>query len=214
MHEHEHEHEHEHKGAGVSAGGPVSGANAVVAGKSGQAEAIMPVIHEGQDAHICPSLLSLSLRNKNKARNFKSLMSRPLPPKIVFGDQEGDACGALAPKSLGMSKTQVLPRLIPPSSRLSLPPNMFVTSVDVEAGLEKEQRKSKMRIEYGDELEGEAEGEAGDVSVEVNVDADRLASIADEQWATLEKFTREKQVEPGTIVGYKVRPSYVHGLTG
>lgn len=172
---------HEREGAGES-GGPVSGANAVVPGEHA---AVTP--DASQDAHAVPALLSLSLRNKNKAKNFRALMGRPLAPKIIFGDQEGD----------GTASAPALPRLIPPSSRASLPPNLFVTSVDVEAGLCREGTKRKMRIEYG---------EGGDVShVEPGSEADieRLEGVANQHWATLPRPTREQLVE-GVIVGYKV----------
>ena len=177
---------HEREASDVSLGGPVSGANAAVAEAGG-----------------APTLLSLSLRNKNKAKNFKSLMGRPLAPKIIFGDQD-------APPPP--------PRLIPPSSRSSLPPNLFVTSVDVEAGLH---RGKKMRIKYGDALEGQCEAVPEEISLdygaapdaESEVDIHRLEATANEHWATLEKPTREK-LEAGMIIGYKVRLSWVRGSTG
>ncbi|KAG6374903.1 hypothetical protein JVT61DRAFT_3633 [Boletus reticuloceps] len=156
---------HEHEGADASTGGPVSGANAV----------------EAPDANRDPSMLmSLSLRNKNKAKNFKSLMNRPLPAKIIFGDQE----------------RAHLPRLVPPSSRASLPPNLFVTSVDVEA--EKKQRRESpdgdVTLDYGVEPEPASE-----------VDIERLERHANKEWASLEQPRREKQPTVGTLVGYKVR---------
>ena len=180
---------HERDDASVSEGGPVSGANAVVPSDDAQMQGITP--EAGRDAHSIPALLSLSLRNKNKAKNFKSLIGRPLPPKIVFGDTSASTCGVMATSE---SKSQVLPRLIPPSSRSSLPPNMFVTSIDVEAGSRRE-KKSKMRIEYGNDVS---------LGVDTEVDVGKLESIAAKQWDTLAK-PRESQVKPGTIVGYKVR---------
>ena len=178
---------HEREGGSESVGGPVSGANAAVA----SVQEITP------DA---PAMMSLSLRNKNKAKNFKSLMGRPLAPKIIFGDQD----------------TQAPPRLIPPSSRPSLPPNLFVTSVDVEAGLHTE--KKKKRVEYGNELEEQCEAEisldyGAAPEAEPEVDVERLEAMANKHWDTLEKPTREKVVV-GTVVGYKVGLSCVRGLTG
>ncbi|KAG8218225.1 Cwf15/Cwc15 cell cycle control protein-domain-containing protein [Butyriboletus roseoflavus] len=58
---------HEREGGAVSEDGPVSGANA-------QVEGITPAVSDAGDAY--PGLLSLSLRNKNKAKNFKSLLGR------------------------------------------------------------------------------------------------------------------------------------------
>ncbi|KAF8432581.1 hypothetical protein L210DRAFT_1058027 [Boletus edulis BED1] len=155
---------HEDEGANASTGGPVSGANAV----------------EAPDGNRdLSTLMSLSLRSKNKAKNFKSLMNRPLPAKIIFGDQE---------------RVQTA-RLVPPSSRASLPPNLFVTSVDVEA--EKKQRRVEspdgdVTLDYGVEPEPASE-----------VDIDRLERHANKEWASLEWPRRTKQLTVGTLVGYK-----------
>ncbi|KAF8554969.1 hypothetical protein OG21DRAFT_1484241 [Imleria badia] len=157
---------HEREG-GVS--GPVSGANAVEPGEEAS-----------QDAQDVPALLSLSLRNKNKAKNFKSLMGKPLPPKIIFGD-EGNP----------------MPRLIPPSSRSSVPANVIVTSVDVEAGLHREKKKRKMADEYEEELSAEVTLDYGDAEPEEDIER-----TANKQWATLAKLTRNGVAE-GMVVGYK-----------
>ncbi|KAL1687237.1 hypothetical protein GGG16DRAFT_128124 [Schizophyllum commune] len=108
-------------------------------------------------------LTMFSLRNKNKSKNFRKNLKMQVPagPKrIVFADEVGATsqaqagsskdCGVAASKTgaatsndgAGSSKTQAnrhqarLPRLVPPSERTDLPPNVFVTSVDVEAGWE------------------------------------------------------------------------------
>jgi hypothetical protein len=87
-----------------------------------------------------------NLRNKNKKKGFKQSMANPLPPKIVFTTNT-TASGSQQPSlpvqdMLSMdelsipSKTITQPRLIPPSEIQELgklPPNMFVTSVDVES---------------------------------------------------------------------------------
>lgn len=92
-----------------------------------------------------PQLMMLSLKNKNKKKGFKQSMAAPIPKKIVFGDAE----------DVQQTVVDVVPsqqeyvRLIPPSEiqgRGELPPNMFVTSVDVERGIwdvVKEHRKPK-----------------------------------------------------------------------
>ncbi|KAL4075559.1 hypothetical protein J3A83DRAFT_4089539 [Scleroderma citrinum] len=119
------------------------------------------------------SLPSLSLRNKNKAKNFRSFIGKPLPPKIIFADEEmkrtptqlEPSSETLRPPAIDSQlvpfmpilaaveprATRILPSLIPPSSRPSLPPNLFVTSVDVEAGLHrpKKKRKTRAAAEYG-----------------------------------------------------------------
>lgn len=110
------------------------------------------------------SLPSLSLRNKNKAKNFRSFIGKPLPPKIIFTDEVAKGTptqppsetlrlpsvdsqplvstlilAAVEPQPVG----RIFPFLIPPSSRPSLPPNLFVTSVDVEADLQRPKKKKK-----------------------------------------------------------------------
>ncbi|KAG9317021.1 hypothetical protein JVU11DRAFT_1203 [Chiua virens] len=88
---------YEREAAGGSEGGPVSGVNAILLDENTQVEAT--VLDDSQDGHAMPALLSLSLRNKNKARNFKALMGKPLPPKIIFGDEEGATPEIATPKS-------------------------------------------------------------------------------------------------------------------
>ena len=110
------------------------------------------------------SLPSLSLRNKNKAKNFRSFIGKPLPPKIIFADEAAKGTPTQPPSEIlclpsansqPVASTLILaatepqragripPFLIPPSSRPSLPPNLFVTSVDVEAGLQRPKKKKK-----------------------------------------------------------------------
>ncbi|KAL1701060.1 hypothetical protein EV121DRAFT_294581 [Schizophyllum commune] len=108
-------------------------------------------------------LTMFSLRNKNKSKNFRKNLKMQVPagPKrIVFADEVGATSQAQAGSSkdggvsaskigaatsndgAAFSKAQTtrhqarLPRLVPPSERTDLPPNVFVTSVDVEAGWE------------------------------------------------------------------------------
>lgn len=95
-----------------------------------------------------------SLRNKNKKKGFKLSMANPIPQKIVFSSdtsvnaaQNDDtplhrevAAAMEVDSSLQQTslKTARQPRLVPPSELQDaglLPPNMFVTSVDVEAGM-------------------------------------------------------------------------------
>lgn len=177
---------HEREAASTSVCGPVSGANSVVVGQDTPSQGVADT---SQDV---PALMSLSLRSKNKAKNFRSLMTRPLPPKIIFGEQEGVSTNP------AREARQGVPPLIPPSERSSLPPNMFVTSVDVEGELHRERKRQKTRDEDGGEPEVSLEyGEAGE-------EVDRIESMAKERWDTLEKPTREN-VKEGKLVGYKVR---------
>ncbi|KIJ61031.1 hypothetical protein HYDPIDRAFT_31729 [Hydnomerulius pinastri MD-312] len=256
--------------AASSEAGPVSGSNAIVAGTANSpAEEGVPgggvVTPDAPDAtaNRFLTLPSLSLRNKNKAKNFKALIGKPLPPKIIFADLEAGTSAAgsgststsepTAPVA-GSSKSQTsiaapqqptpraLPPLIPPSSRPSLPSNLFVTSIDVEAGLRRPRKKRKMRVEYGetveedpeyhaffeaavtagpDNVDGEgditldyggettvnlasestSQGNVSDLKAEVDVAA--LESFANKNWSNLTKITREEQVTPGRMIGYK-----------
>ncbi|KAG8962826.1 hypothetical protein FRC03_003726 [Tulasnella sp. 419] len=73
------------------------------------------------------------LRNSNKKKGFKATLQSRQPlngnGKIVFLEQTPDTSTASQRRKSGNA------RLIPPSERTDLPPNVFVTSVDVEAGL-------------------------------------------------------------------------------
>ena len=167
--------QHERDGTDVS--GPVSGANAVEPDEEMQA-----------DAPAVPALMSLSLRNKNKAKNFKSLMGKPLPPKIIFGDEAQ------------------ITQLIPPSSRSSVPANVIVTSVDVEADSRRDKKKRQMADKYDEELAADVTLDYGDPEEDI----ESIESKANKQWATLAELTRDTVVR-GMLVGYKVRHCRVCG---
>ncbi|KAI0301941.1 hypothetical protein B0F90DRAFT_1667771 [Multifurca ochricompacta] len=88
-----------------------------------------------------PEPMMMSLKNKNKRKGFKSTAG--IPSHITFQDDN------LAPN--------LPPTLVPPSERDQLPPRLFVTSVDVEAGMwsmgnkqawDRKQKKTK-RDTYG-----------------------------------------------------------------
>ncbi|KAF8837101.1 hypothetical protein BDN67DRAFT_1014129 [Paxillus ammoniavirescens] len=254
---------HDCEAATLDEPGPVSGANAIIPestclqNEEGAHEATtLALPHVTYTASSLLALPSLSLRNKNKAKNFKALIGKPLPPRIIFADLESVAstsaagptttlrcstpaepCKPQMPDGTVQQATpSVLPPLIPPSSRSSLPPNLFVTSVDVEAGLHRPKKKRKMRVEYGEAFEGDhghntdagANGKVEDIGGDVTLDYDggantdavgevtsqgtpldsdkdvaTLESFANKSWATLPKITKEQQVVPGRVVGYK-----------
>jgi len=77
-------------------------------------------------------LTMASLSNKNKRRGFKNAVRKEVPPKIIFS-------GQVDPNANTNERVQALaPRLVPPSEKQEkslLPPNVFVTSVDVEERL-------------------------------------------------------------------------------
>lgn len=116
-----------------------------------------------------------------------------------------------------------MPLLVPPSARPSLPPNLFVTSVDVEAGIQRPKKKRKTRaaaepghhlvgdlaedtggdeldvtLDYGnDEDDGPQEktsrGQVHGEIVPVEVDLNKLEQSAKLNWAQFPKITRETQ---------------------
>ncbi|KAG6334277.1 hypothetical protein ID866_4817 [Astraeus odoratus] len=172
---------HDREATAVAVAGPVSGANAVTYAPDNEIEVPAHSIgdHDSQQSQTpndsgtpdpLLTLPSLSLRNKNKAKNFRLLLGKPLPAKIIFADdgspQAGPSSDVLRPPPVDVKQeTSIstrstveprqaprnLPPLVPPSERSSLPPNLFVTSVDVEAGLwrPKKKRKTRDAIEYG-----------------------------------------------------------------
>jgi len=108
-------------------------------------------------------VMMASLGNKNKKKGFKKFLSAPVPKKIVF-TEDGQPTTVSIPAPVAQSSVSQLriskdessppesqksrPRLIPPSEiqeRGELPLNMFVTSVDVEAGLWNSSGKKRKR---------------------------------------------------------------------
>ncbi|KAF4574515.1 hypothetical protein EYR36_005857 [Pleurotus pulmonarius] len=113
--------------------------------------------HQTENEQI--AITMSSLKNKNKKKGFKNASNRPIPQKIVFNDDvpnlKDDVEMAIVDNILHSEKGP-LPRVIPPSekqARGELPPNMFVTSVDVEAeawnGDDKPRRQYE-ELPYGD----------------------------------------------------------------
>lgn len=129
------------------AGAPkvLSVANGITLGSGPQALARPSEWHQPVDL---TELTMFSLRNKNKSKNFRKNLKPPVGPRrIVFADEasveepptifaEDPATSRLAqaPLQRPASGQTHLPRLVPPSERTDLPPNVFVTSIDVEAG--------------------------------------------------------------------------------
>lgn len=102
-------------------------------------------------------MLSLLTKNKNKKKNFKGSFASALTQKIVFGEDVSEEAIAALNDNTSIStpepqaaptqpETPFLPRLIPPSEHQelgTLPPRIFVTSVDVEEGISKKNKKDK-----------------------------------------------------------------------
>ncbi|KAI9466557.1 hypothetical protein BJY52DRAFT_1232793 [Lactarius psammicola] len=120
--------------------------------------------------------MMMSLKNKNKRRGFKITSS--VPSHITF---QGD--GIVAP-----SQPQ---RLIPPSERDQLPPRLFVTSVDVEAGMwprDNEQKWDRKQKKVQRDAYGHAEEQA-DVKLDYGEipEAEGTITASDLDYAALEK---------------------------
>jgi len=164
-----------------------------------------------------PQVMMISLRNKNKKKNFRQLMDKPLPPRIVFTEPENAPIPSESHTLAGTStsaKVSVHPvnhaRLIPPSERDDLPSNIFVTSIDVEEGMQpKKKRRPKdtsaavsydnksctatFSLDYG----------PAEVSMDVSNPDEALHLRADQQWDLLQKITDMSQVKVDSIVAYK-----------
>ncbi|KAL1727445.1 hypothetical protein EV714DRAFT_275583 [Schizophyllum commune] len=150
-------------------------------------------------------LTMFSLRNKNKSKNFRKNLKMQVPagPKrIVFADEVGATSqaqagpskdggvaasnGATPSKEAGTSsKAQAnrhqarLPRLVPPSERTDLPPNVFVTSVDVEAGWEADTSGYQYDTSaYEQSYVEEADDEGANIQLSYGDDADPASGTA------------------------------------
>lgn len=136
-----------------------------------------------------------SLSNKNKRRGFKNTMGKEVPSKIVFSEQV-DPNTDLNDQSQALIE---IPRLIPPSEKQGkglLPPNVFVTSVDVEGGLQT--RKGSDRS--GSAVQKTDQSKMPPVSHSTEA-IDRAAIEA--KWDSLGFVSDVTDLPTGTIVGWK-----------
>ncbi|KAG1875418.1 hypothetical protein DFJ58DRAFT_756165 [Suillus subalutaceus] len=200
---------------------PTSGANAVLPLPNQQNS----LTRTSSEAYVAdaepesePNVMMISLRNKNKKKNFRQLMDKPLPPKIVFAELENAPVQAeppdkLAPAGTSNSEKLTVPpvkqaRLIPPSERDDLPSNIFVTSVDVEEGKRpKKKQRSKENIvtaSYDDEsCTANFSLDYGSAEVPMMNPDEALHLRAEQQWDLLPKLTGASQVKVDNIVAYK-----------
>ncbi|EJD35966.1 hypothetical protein AURDEDRAFT_154733 [Auricularia subglabra TFB-10046 SS5] len=131
------------------------------------------------------------LRNKGKRKQFLASSSGG-PERIVFNadtDQDGE-----------QQPRRQLPRLIPPSERTDLPPNVFVTSVDVEADLWARRKRKAKRVEFAYD---ESASYAADAEVSMAADeaAPAPAPDLDIKWPALAQLTAAPPV--GTMLAWK-----------
>ena len=178
-----------------------------------------------------PVFMMSSLQNKNKRKGFKKMMSSTLPPKIVFATEEEEAAvEQTLQEAVPFTNTEdrdvlaTFARLISPSEKQEkglLPPNMFVTNVDVEADLPRKRKKKQRQARVAD-YEGDAE-EAVELPYDdpveptlpeepasaVNDVAVATASVinrrdVEAKWFSLPKITEASQLKPGALIGWKV----------
>jgi hypothetical protein len=169
---------------------PAGGSNAIALG-------IAKSVHAPK-----PTTMMMSLKNKNKRRDFKNTIG--MPSRIIFQDN-----GA-APSPP--------PTLIPPSERGQLPPRLFVTSVDVEEDIwprRNEQNWNWKQKKTQRESYGQAVDEA-DITLDYSKtpEEDRTASISTLDYTALENawanapLIEDKATLPfGCVVGWQVRQS-------
>lgn len=186
-----------------------------------------------------------SLSNKNKRKGFKQAMASTLPKKIVFAAPEYPTLvgavesSALPFASIISSEVTVtapnnFPRLVPPSDKQEngqLPPNMIVTSIDVEEGMHsggggrktKNKRLSRQMLkrsetqevenvvlDYGGEDDGmiptQRDYDMPEPDITDRSGRDEWHRV-EKNWDKLSKFTAASQVSAGSLIGWKVRLS-------
>lgn len=160
-----------------------------------------------------------SLSNKNKRRGFKQAMSSALPPKIIFAQVEDEDMAEVA-------EVQALPfqpvadtrafviassaRLVTPSEKQAaglLPPNVFVTSINVE---NPERFKTKIKSNYVDFADGTYNrGDPDDVVLSYGDPDESLATKVNyaeiaRKWDTYSLLNEAGLVKTGNLVAWKV----------
>jgi len=175
-------------------GDPTVGVNAIPLGNHNRTEVPEVTLQTTVGSHgEFADITMASLSNKNKRKGFKNAMGKGVPSKIFFSEQVD---------SNTYTNEASAPRLVPPSEKQEkgmLPPNVFVTSVDVEEGL-RPSKKSKSDIPNNTKrLEtppvGHTAGEIDRVTVEA-------------KWDSLGLVSNVTGLSTGTIVGWKVSKLY------
>ncbi|EJF63140.1 hypothetical protein DICSQDRAFT_56957 [Dichomitus squalens LYAD-421 SS1] len=207
---------------------------------------------EGSGDAEPPTFMMASLSNKNKRRGFKDALIRGVPAKITFTDGvsvpstssagqvdaaamqvDADADALVVAASLQAQETPrrtQQPRLVPPSEKQErglLPPNMFVTSIDVEEGMWLSRRKNKKKkqkqpIEEPWDQEADAtfaeglpyDDECAQAAYPASNNANGAGTNSDSgeateravvaaRWDSLRKITDKSQVSVGATVAWK-----------
>lgn len=139
-------------------------------------------------------LIMASLSNKNKRRGFRRTMGKEIPSKIVYSEQ------ADSNTNIDAAALVPTPRIVPPSEKQEkglLPPNVFVTSVDVEEEL-RQGKKSRFIVP--------------NIKRSETPPVSRLAGVVnhaaiESKWNSLGLVTNATELPSGTIVGWKVSTS-------
>lgn len=172
--------------------------------------------------------IASTLKNKNKKKGFRRDMSGITPQRIVFSTaaertSASDADGTSQADGGAQRPSQMLT----PSEKQArglLPPNLFVSSVEVEGDRWDRKKKKKQRDVYGYEADGAwpdtsygeiANGDAGldygepeeipgkskstDSTKEVDWDS------IDASWDRFKAVGDIASLSPGSLVGWKVR---------
>lgn len=174
---------------------PTVGVNAIPLGNHNRTEVqeVTPQTIVGDDGEFADLTMG-SLSNKNKRKGFKNAMGKEVPSKIIFSER-------VDPNTNTNGRVEApATRLVPPSEKQEkglLPPNVFVTSVDVEEAL-RPREKSKSVIPDIGRLEAPAMGRTAE-------EFDRTAIEA--KWDSLGLVGSVTGLPTGTIVGWKVSPT-------
>ena len=187
--------QHERNTITIDSDDPTVGVNAIPLGNHDRVQVpeVTPQTIVGDHGEYA-DLTMASLSNKNKKKGFKNAMGKQVPPKIIFSEQVDSN-----PNVNGRVQAPAL-RLIPPSEKQEkglLPPNIFVTSVNVEEGM-RPSKKSKSVIPDTKRSETPSVGH-------VAGEFDRVAIQA--RWDSLGLVTSMTGLPAGTIVGWKVCPT-------
>lgn len=188
-----------------------------------------------------------SLSNKNKRRGFKQAMASKLPKKIVFATPDEGASlnpaedaalpfpSVATTSEMTATAPNIFPRLVPPSEKQEkgqLPPNMVVTSIDVEEGMLPSRRKNKNKKLVRDPLPHSDTQEVENAVLDYGGGMDDINMIpsqrrtmdnsralpsteeeqaqqgwdhAEKHWDKLTQITQATQLSIGSYIGWKVR---------
>jgi len=176
-----------------------------------------------------------TLRNKNKKKGFKQAMAGPRPAKILFDDtgapikerppsEASQQADVEASSSFRIHETNHTKhaQLVPPSEkqdRDNLPPRMFVTSVDVEAGMWDNQSRAKKAQQLEEQVQEEGKQAWYDQNLEMGTYVENAVQSAhvptsepsvldwdrlENSWDSFLEVGDLGQLTVGTVVGWKV----------